>query len=141
MRTIKMLYVVLAIMLFANIAIAQNPGKYGGIPSSVTNPPEGTTISAEMSAYYNMPVATTKIITYEGVFWYVGGYGWFNRDELRNLPAKSLMYGISPYDCNADDSCGSTATYTPVIRPPATTPIVEIPNMPTPPEYCWGGCN
>lgn len=100
----KYIFTILAILMIASIVgIAQEKGKYGGISSSVDNPPIGTTIDKNLSEYYNSPVATGNGNTY----WFIGGWGWFNQTEMMNLPSKSLMYDISPYDCEADGSCGS----------------------------------
>ena len=80
---------------------------YGGIASSVNKTPIGTTINANLTAYYNIPTATGNGSTY----FYIGGY-WFNQTEMINLPAGVVQYGQSPYACC--DSSGSSVIPAPV---------------------------
>lgn len=101
-KIFKHIFVVLAVLLIASTTGTAKE-KYGGIPSSVNITPNDTIINKELSEYYNKPVATGDGNTY----WFIGGYGWFNQEEMMNLPSKSIMNDISPYDCESD-GCGST---------------------------------
>lgn len=109
MKNNKYILTVLAILTIVSIVgtsivgIAQEKGKYGGIPASVDNPPIGTTIDKNLSEYYNRTVATGE----GNAYWFIGGWGWFNQTEMMNLPSASLMYDISPYDCSAEGHCGT----------------------------------
>lgn len=100
---IKCLLTLLIILFIGNIVIAEE-NRWGGIPTSVNNPPNGTVINEELSTYYNIPTAIGGGKTY----WFVGGYGWFNEVEMINLPSISHKYNISPYDCESY-GCGSSS--------------------------------
>ena len=109
-NNMKISVAVLIILIVGIVGTAQENKKWGGIPSSVDNPPPGTTIDKNLSLYYHTPVATGEGKAY----WFIGGWGWFNQSEMKNLPSMSLMYGISPYDCEASSNCGSSGVHVPI---------------------------
>ena len=77
---------------------------WGGIALSAKTPPPGTAINDNLSLYYGKPTATGD----NKVYWHIGGYGWFNQTEMLNLPSVSLIYDISPYDCESY-GCGRSS--------------------------------
>lgn len=86
-------------------------GIYGGIPSTVNKPPEGTIIDVNLTEYYGVPTATGDGKTY----WFIGGWGWFNESEMMNLPSDSLMYDISPYAISSGGGNGILVPINPLV--------------------------
>lgn len=77
-------------------------GKYGGVSGSADNPPEGSEIDTELSAYYDRPVASVGDVKY----WYLGGW-WFTTAEIMKLPGECMLYNISPYALGSRGSGGN----------------------------------
>lgn len=118
----RVIYMVCVLMITSliPIGIAQENNKWGGIQASISNPPNGTTIDESLSSYYGRVVAVGA----EETYWYIGGWGWFNRTEMVNLPSNSLMHDISPYDCESSGNCGSESVQTAI--PVPVSPMVGL---------------
>lgn len=65
---------------------------YGG---DVSHPPEGSVISAELSAENGYP---TAVDTTNGTYYTYVVSHWFDPQQMAKFPSDVWMYGISPYD-------------------------------------------
>ena len=115
----KYILTFLIILIIGTVGTAQENYKYGGIALSANDPPPGTTINEKLSSYYGTPIATGD----NKVYWHIGGYGWFNQTEMLKLPSVSLMYDISPYDCESY-GCGSSSDSQSIIAAPVSGIVI-----------------
>lgn len=97
--SVLVIFLILAVFI-GNIS-AETPN-WGGISSPVNKTPAGTTLDTNLTAYYKVPTATGN----GNIYWYIGGWGWFNESEMLKLPTGSIQNDISPYDCETY-GCGS----------------------------------
>ena len=68
---------------------------YGGVPTSINNPPNDAVISKELTEKNNNH--TIAIDSYNNKYYFVGEWGWFNQSEYDALPYKNKLYDVSPY--------------------------------------------
>lgn len=107
MKNKVQLIVLLMLISGTNLSTANDTNLYGGIAGNSSISPYGTVIDLNMTRYYQIPTAVGNGHTY----WFVGGWGWFNETEMMNLPPSSLLYDMSPYDCETYGCGGSDRAY------------------------------
>ncbi len=67
-------------------------GNHGG---NISNPPEGSVVSIELSEQYGYPVSIDE--TNGTYYMYVTSH-WFDPQQMTQFPSDVWMYGIAPYD-------------------------------------------
>lgn len=104
----------------------QSGNEYGGIGTSESNPPNGTSIDEDLTKYYGRTTATGVC----GTYWYIVGW-WFNATEMSKLPQETLMYGMSPYAITSGGVSGETVRYGSGDEDGPVAPVPEIATITT----------